>query len=363
MQNWGQLSLAITIAIVGICVHLSARIWRPRRLFFVYLGREVDDAARRRSRRTILVNWAVCLAGMVGAFFARDAWSFILLSTVVPLLPIAWLLGEIVAVLRARPTSAMPGRFVVPLGSEERPSVLSYLSAPLQIAQIAVVLVTSTMFVWLLERMPAVVPLHWNARGEVDRYGSPAELWLFLPILIFDLALMWFSAWMVAKERWVLPPQQAERFAALQRQRRLYIVRLLEWIILGINLSMALMWLGMALGLSSGGDGFIGASIAVSLVVMALGIVAPLVAYLRPMMQVQDEIRAIAGTDALGTHPDGWVMGGLIYYAPDDPALFVPKRIGIGQTLNFGRPGAWIFIGAITVLPIVLTLVVIALAQ
>jgi hypothetical protein len=37
----------------------------------------------------------------------------------------------------------------------------------------------------------------------------------------------------------------------------------------------------------------------------------------------------------------------LEFYATDDPALFVPKRIGIGQTLNFGRPGAWIFLAAI----------------
>ena len=32
--------------------------------------------------------------------------------------------------------------------------------------------------------LPARVPVHWNFRGEIDRYGSPWELTLILPICI-----------------------------------------------------------------------------------------------------------------------------------------------------------------------------------
>jgi uncharacterized membrane protein len=37
-----------------------------------------------------------------------------------------------------------------------------------------------------------------------------------------------------------------------------------------------------------------------------------------------------------------WALG-MFYYDPSDPTLFVEKRSGIGYTLNYGRPGAWIF--------------------
>jgi uncharacterized membrane protein len=37
----------------------------------------------------------------------------------------------------------------------------------------------------------------------------------------------------------------------------------------------------------------------------------------------------------------------MIYYNPDDPALMVEKRFGIGWTLNFAHRGAWIFMGLI----------------
>jgi uncharacterized membrane protein len=37
-----------------------------------------------------------------------------------------------------------------------------------------------------------------------------------------------------------------------------------------------------------------------------------------------------------------WVLG-MFYYNPSDPSVFVEKRVGIGYTVNFARPAAWIF--------------------
>jgi uncharacterized membrane protein len=75
---------------------------------------------------------------------------------------------------------------------------------------------------------------------------------------------------------------------------------------------------------------------------------------LAPLNRIDEELRALGGGTALGTHSDGWRWGGLIYFAPDDPALVVPKRIGIGQTLNFARPAAWsVLIGILVVVLLV----------
>jgi uncharacterized membrane protein len=43
---------------------------------------------------------------------------------------------------------------------------------------------------------------------------------------------------------------------------------------------------------------------------------------------------------------------GMIYFNPDDPSLFVEKRLGVGWTINFGRPAALIIIAAIIVIVI-----------
>jgi uncharacterized membrane protein len=44
-------------------------------------------------------------------------------------------------------------------------------------------------FYW--DQLPAEIPTHWNARGEVDAYGSPATLFLMPGITLFTLAIIW----------------------------------------------------------------------------------------------------------------------------------------------------------------------------
>jgi uncharacterized membrane protein len=51
---------------------------------------------------------------------------------------------------------------------------------------------------------------------------------------------------------------------------------------------------------------------------------------------------------------------GMFYAKKDDRALFVPKRFGIGYTLNFGNPWAWVVLGVIlagVAAPLILTVV------
>jgi uncharacterized membrane protein len=48
--------------------------------------------------------------------------------------------------------------------------------------------------------------------------------------------------------------------------------------------------------------------------------------------------------------PDECWKWGMFYYNPDDPALIVEKRFGIGWTLNFAHRGAWIFMVLILLL-------------
>lgn len=45
---------------------------------------------------------------------------------------------------------------------------------------------------------------------------------------------------------------------------------------------------------------------------------------------------------------DNWKFG-MFYYNPDDPSLWVEKRFGIGYSVNFARPGAWIVIGILAI--------------
>jgi uncharacterized membrane protein len=54
---------------------------------------------------------------------------------------------------------------------------------------------------------------------------------------------------------------------------------------------------------------------------------------------------------------DQYWKAGLFYVNPEDPALFIEKRFGIGYTMNFGRPASWIIIAAVALLPLIIGLV------
>ena len=68
--------------------------------------------------------------------------------------------------------------------------------------------------------------------------------------------------------------------------------------------------------------------------------------------------RAIAPDARDGIHGDGtpdagW-KGGFLYYNPNDPALLVERRMGIGWTLNMANRWSWLILGAV-VLAIVIS--------
>ena len=62
-------------------------------------------------------------------------------------------------------------------------------------------------------------------------------------------------------------------------------------------------------------------------------------------------------TSTIFRDDDRYWYGGFFYNNPDDPALFVPKRFGLGWTMNFGHPRARLFL--ITMLLLVLVLVLV----
>jgi uncharacterized membrane protein len=59
------------------------------------------------------------------------------------------------------------------------------------------------------------------------------------------------------------------------------------------------------------------------------------------------------GEEVKSNYPDddiNWKLG-MFYYNPDDLAIMIPKRMGVGWTLNFGHPISFILIGAVIIIP------------
>jgi uncharacterized membrane protein len=100
----------------------------------------------------------------------------------------------------------------------------------------------------------------------------------------------------------------------------------------GLDLALLLLALPIWQGRTSlAGGTLVGAAAAV-----ATGVAAVLLAALR-------------ATRSPGTDPH-W--RGVFYIDRDNPSIFVPKRFGLGWTLNLGRPGGRALLAALIAVPV-----------
>lgn len=91
------------------------------------------------------------------------------------------------------------------------------------------------------------------------------------------------------------------------------------------------------------------------LVICGVLIAIALILFLpHPRSWTKARIRADSEPTPVMFRDDDQYWYGFFYNNPDDPAMFVPKRFGLGWTLNFGHPRAKLFLITILVLMLVL---------
>ncbi len=50
---------------------------------------------------------------------------------------------------------------------------------------------------------------------------------------------------------------------------------------------------------------------------------------------------------------DSYWKAGIFYFNPDDPAIFVSKRVGIGYTMNFANKMSWLVLVGILLIAVI----------
>lgn len=191
-----------------------------------------------------------------------------------------------------------------------------------------------------IDALPPSIPVHWSATGP-NRWGSKEELWLFLGAMALNVALTWLFAWVInrGKERDLSALDEDLGEAAreiIHAQKRLG-VRMLESMFLLTNGGLAGMWWVAATAAETGDVNLVNRGVLGLLGLVVVAVVVPLAVGLRRGVRNQERLAELLPADA----EDRWIAGGAIYYAPDDPRLWVAKRIGLGWTLNFARPASW----------------------
>ena|SRR6185312_3565948 len=203
--------------------------------------------------------------------------------------------------------------------------------------------------------LPDPLPIHWDLNGVANGFAQKS-VWSAFGVVLVGLgvvALLFALSFLVRVAR---PRRMASDPPALATRRAEVQQHLLGGLLGQITLITSALLAGLTIaGWLAPTSGFLPiVSIVLFLGLLALAIAAYFVGYRRAMVP-----RTEASGSAAPQHPtatavdapddDHYWKGGLVYVNRRDPALLVPKRFGVGWTINLGHP-AGVAIGVVILL-------------
>lgn len=226
---------------------------------------------------------------------------------------------------------------------------------------IPVVLATACLGFVLYPSMPDMLPMHADFAGNANSY-TPKTIGsaIGFPVLIEAFLAVCFllSHWSILHSKRPADPSapaaSALAYGLFARAQSVFLL------VVGVLLSGGI---GMLFLLASAGFitlGQAGAIILLLCIPLIAGGIALSVVYgqagSRVYKRLQGENELLMDDDA------HWELG-IIYFNRDDASIFLPKRFGIGWTMNFARPAAWVIAIGLIVVTLAFVLATVALVS
>lgn len=168
------------------------------------------------------------------------------------------------------------------------------------------------------DQLPLQFPVHWGADGQPNRWANRDWLGVYGPLLwgaamdLFLLGFAWFLAQQSRKTTMRYVTVRGSQFLLYPMTFAFVMVALLPLVSLPLWLVPAVMMVSIA------------------------GVI----------YWSYRKLTAPSATDEVpDPQSDSHWKAGIFYYNPNDPAIFVSKRVGIGYTMNFANLWSWVVLG------------------
>jgi len=333
---------ALPLAFLFVLLLILPYLSRRTQFFAVTVPPDFRDTAEargilRRYRYQVAIHCAIGI-GIFALVVAFGAMPWLLVAFLWPLA------GALIAVFLAHRQSL---RYAEPTGGIRqatlRPRPVSLPGGPLLWAGPFVILAIAGAYIGLhWSEIPDRFPVHWGFDNRPDGWAirSISGVYMQMGLGLLICLLMLLFNWQIARN---------SRGSTAMRKLTVRVLMVLAYCMAGL-----FGWLTVALPLGHGAPS--AASLGITLGGLTVIVGAIVVYGMRAKAVPEPADRpTMAAPSILGlsdnTDDRNWI-GGLFYFNPDDPAILIEKRIGIGYDLNFGNPRSWIFLGFVVLIPV-----------
>jgi uncharacterized membrane protein len=207
--------------------------------------------------------------------------------------------------------------------------------------------------------VPARFPIHWDLAGQADGWATRSVPATFAPLLIgavlcLMLQLLGYGLLRTSWGRFAAGGEAA-RDEGESRQIVAQVLLVAAYLLALTSAPLGI----LPVIFDPLARRLVLAGVVVSALLAPLVMVTWVVVRRGPLVRTRRRWRAAwagAGPGGEGRRASPWRWG-LFYVDRDDPALFVPKRLGLGYTFNLGRPSGWAILGALVAVLLMIALI------
>ncbi len=224
-----------------------------------------------------------------------------------------------------------------------------------------IIFVTIIIGIWRYPSLPANFPVHYAINGTPNGWMSKTPFNVFLIVVIAFLVNVFIDLLMYATVIYSKRDIDPAHPYVSQKQQIKFTNIMFEYLqIMLVFVNVSFMFSAFQIWGLIGSDQL---SVVFITIPVFIGVVILVAATYKTGQSGAKIVINDTGKDTKNGHlhidDDMFWIGGFIYYNKEDPSIFVGKRFGVGWTLNFGNPKAWVIIFLIILFIIATTLMII----
>lgn len=203
---------------------------------------------------------------------------------------------------------------------------------------LGIILISTILSIVMYPSLPDKVPTHWDLKGNVNGYMNKSMLVaMLMPLTQLFLAIViYISYYFMIRSKQQINPNNPEgslrKNIIFRKAWSIYFVitlTLLEILFTALNM--------MTLGILNNMKLINIINLIITGIIILGSIVLSIVlGQGGDRLKLKDDKELSKDYDI--DDDSLWKLGNMIYYNPEDSSLFIEKRIGVGWTVNAGRP-------------------------